>query len=179
MEQIFLFVDVDGVINTSINVDSQFLGTYQGMDLFGGPSPLAKAFLQAVDQAQHIKPFWMSSGWREHSNVWNRWAEVTPWIVGYPISFNKAKYVMDRYARQLSLDEIDDGKTIAVLYHSGNIPRIVWIEDGFPQSAILWAEQDSRVTLINTIHPSDPSLLGIQTWNIDSISQALNIKLDI
>jgi len=179
METVFLFLDIDGVVNTSVNADSQFLGTYQGRDLRGSPSPYVQPFLHAVDRAEHIKPFWMSSGWREHSNIWNRWAGIAPWAVGYPIDFAKARYVMGRYGKQLSLDEIDDSKTIAVLYHSGNTPKIVWIEDGFSQSAMTWAKLDPRVTLINTIHPEDLSLLGIQNWNIGLISQALNITLEI
>ena len=177
MEQIFLFLDIDGVVNTSINADSQFLGTYQDKDLRGSPSPLVKPLLKAIDQAEHIKPFWMSSGWREHSNIWNRWAGLASWTVGYPITFAKANYVIGRYRKQLELDEIDDSKTIAVIYHSGNTPKIVWIEDGFSQSAIAWAALDQRVNLINTVHPSDPLLLGIQAWNIESILESLDIKL--
>ncbi|PZO41501.1 MAG: hypothetical protein DCF19_09890 [Pseudanabaena frigida] len=178
MEQIFLFLDIDGVVNTSINADSQFLGTYQDKDLRGSPSPLVNPLLKAIDRAEHIKPFWISSGWREHSNIWNRWAGITPWTVGYPITFAKINYVISRYRKQLELDEIDDSKTIAVIYHSGNNPKIVWIEDGFSQSAIAWAALDRRVNLISTIHPSDPLLLGIQAWNIESILESLNIELE-
>jgi hypothetical protein len=86
---------------------------------------------------------------------------------------------MGRYGKQLKLDEMVDSKTIAVLYHAGNAPKIVWIEDGFEQSAIAWSKSDPRVTLINTIHPSDPSLLGIQSWNIELILESLNITLEI
>ena len=64
-----------------------------------------------------------------------------------------------------------------MIYHSGNAPKIVWIEDGFSQSAIAWSALDQRVNLINTVHPSDPLLLGIQAWNIESILESLDIKL--
>jgi DNA modification methylase len=177
MEQIFLFLDIDGVICTKIDSSSEFLGTYQEIDLFGTSPPLAKSFLQAVDRSKHIRPFWMSSGWQEHSIVWNFWAKTAPWTAGYPISCSNVQSIINKYGRQLSLDDMYDSKTIAVLHHSENANKIVWIEDGFEQSAIDWAEIDSRVTLIDTIHPSNPSLLGIQTWNIDVIFQSLGIGL--
>ncbi|CAN1211606.1 hypothetical protein TUMEXPCC7403_15490 [Tumidithrix helvetica PCC 7403] len=177
MEPVVLFLDIDGVVNTSINSRSQLLGTYQGRDLYGSPSPMVKPFLHDVDRAKHIKPIWMSSGWREHSNIWNRWAGIAPWTVGYPISFEKSRYITGKYGKQLTLDELEDGKTIAVLYHAGNAPKIIWIEDGFPESALTWAKLDTRVHLINTIHPSDPLLLGIQSWNIELILNALRAPL--
>jgi len=179
MEKTFLFLDIDGVINTSVNSLSQFLGTFQGKDLRGSPSPLVKPLLNAIDKAEHIQPFWMSSGWQQHSTIWNRWAGHAPWTVGYPITFAKANYIMGRYGKQLNLDEMVDSKTISVLYHAGNAPKIVWIEDGFEQSVIAWSKSDPRLTLINTIHPSDPSLLGIQSWNIKLILESLNITLEI
>jgi len=179
MEQIFLFLDIDGVVNTSLEYSrSKFLGKYQGRDLFGSPSPLAKSFLHAVDKANHIKPFWMSSGWQLNSNIWNCWAGISPWSIGYPISSDKIRSVIEKYQRQFALNEIDDTKTIAVLSHSENAQKIVWIEDGFPESAIIWVKSDRRTILIDTIHSSDASLLGIQAWNIGAIEQVLGITLE-
>ena len=114
MEQIFLFLDIDGVICTNIDSSSEFLGTYQEIDLFGTSPPLAKYFLQAVDRSKHIRPFWMSSGWQEHSIVWNLWAKIAPWTAGYPISCNNVKSIINKYGKQLSLDEMYDSNSCYV-----------------------------------------------------------------
>jgi hypothetical protein len=76
------------------------------------------------------------------------------------------------------LDDMEGRKTKAALWHSGTGSRVVWVEDGFQESALSWARMDSRVTLINTLHPSDPAQTGIHPWNIDTIKAALNLEFD-
>lgn len=177
MEKIMLFVDIDGVINVRSLGNSEFIGRYQGFDLYGSPVPMARRFLQIVDQADWIKPLWISWGWRKHAVLWNHWSKTRPWQTGYPISYREIKDVITNYPK-MSLDEIEDGKTLAAIWHSKKANKIVWIEDGFPSSAIAWAKADNRVTLIDTLHPSDMTQSGIQTWNIDKIEAALNLNLN-
>jgi hypothetical protein len=59
---------------------------------------------------------------------------------------------------------------------------VVWIEDGFSQSAKRWANEDTRVTLISTC-PYEARVrsdrIGIAGWNIDTIKTALNLSESI
>ncbi|MGK7891433.1 MAG: hypothetical protein AB4042_19055 [Leptolyngbyaceae cyanobacterium] len=179
MAKMVLFLDIDGVIHTRTNPGAELLGSHQGRCLYGSPSVFVKPLLQAIDRATSIKPFWLSSGWRQAANVWNQWADIKPWAMGYPISFRQAQFVLEQYRNQLILDEIEDGKAIAALYHAPQwAEQIVWIEDGFSEPATHWSTLDQRVTLIDTIHPSDPTLTGIQAWNIELIVETLAIRLD-
>ncbi|NEQ97333.1 MAG: hypothetical protein F6K30_11505 [Cyanothece sp. SIO2G6] len=178
MAKIVLFLDIDGVIHTRGNSGVELLGSHQGKPLHGCPSVFVKPLLQAIDRTTTIKPFWLSSGWRQAANVWNQWARISPWSIGYPLSFRQTQFVLGQYRKKLTLDEVEDAKTIATLYHSPQwADQIVWIEDGFSESAINWSRFDSRVILIDTTHLSDPDLTGIQAWNIELILQTLAISL--
>jgi hypothetical protein len=77
------------------------------------------------------------------------------------------------------LDDMEGHKTKAALWHSGTgSRRVVWVEDGFQETALAWARMDSRVTLISTLHASDPAQTGIHPWNIEAIKAALNLEFD-
>jgi len=177
MQEIVLFLDIDGVINVRGLYLSELIGCYQRFDLYACPVPLARQFMQALDRSESIKPFWMSKGWRKHATLWNQWAQTRPWRVAYPISFVQMRDVMAQN-RGFLLDEIEDSKTLAAIWHSRNATQVVWIEDGFPDSALAWAKRDSRVTLISTLHDSEPTQIGINAGNIDKILAALKLKLD-
>jgi hypothetical protein len=176
MPKIHLFLDIDGVINTRTQ-SAQFLSKYQGHDLHGFPVPLALPLLQAIDQADWIKPYWLSSGWQTHSIVWNQWAKTKIWPCAYPITAQQTRYIVSTSKLDPSIIAEKDGKTIAAIYHSKICEKIVWIEDGFPPSAIVWANQDPRVILIDTLHPTDYSLRGINDWNITQITESLELQL--
>ena len=88
--------------------------------------------MQAVDQADWIKPHWLSFGWQAHSIVLNEWAKTKNWPFAYPLTPQQTPYIFSASKLDDSIIAEGDGKTLAAIYHSKNCEKIVGSEDGFP-----------------------------------------------
>ncbi|QIZ69506.1 hypothetical protein [Oxynema aestuarii] len=184
MQKVFLFLSIDGVLNVTDSGTPQLLSTHMPAGLleesyegaYGFPVSLARSFLQAVDRAEWIEPIWFSAQWLENATVWNEWSATRHWRIGYPLSMRQMRGLVSIYPK-LNLEKFD-GKTLAAIWHAHDASRVVWIQESFDPCAIAWAAKDSRIHLIDTRHPSDPSYNGIQPWNIDGILSALSLELE-
>jgi len=136
---IFLFLDIDGVLNgVDLGADLEKVG-----DVWTRPIPNAVALLRAIDQERRLSPVWLSH-WGERSVAWNDYASTRHWPVGYPTN------------------DPDDGKPVAIQYylarHGYHNEPIIWVQDGFSDAEWAWAKQAS-VQLVDTTKEPLRSLL--------------------
>lgn len=173
MEQILLFLDIEGVLSVPGVELLEQLPHASAPSMY--PVQGAKQLLQTIDRSSWIEPFWISS-WGQESTVWNHWSDTRPWSWAYPLSLLQHF----RAKRQFTTDEMD-GKLLAARWHSRRSNnRVVWIEDGFSSAVKDWAAHDPKVQLIDTsafFHSSKKRCqTGIRQWNIDLIRDALSIQ---
>jgi hypothetical protein len=170
-EQILLFLDIQGVL-----CNPNYRSAVHDTDIAAGAVRGADALLSAIGWADWIEPMWISSLGKQ-AQGWNDWAQIQRWQVAYPLPDTQVLKARNAYPN------VTDGKCLAARWCSRRWRhRVVWIEDGFSQSAKRWANEDTRVTLISTC-PYEARVrsdrIGIAGWNIDTIKTALNLSESI
>lgn len=83
MEQILLFLDIEGVLSVPGVEPKEQLPHASAPNMY--PVQGAKQLLQTIDRSPWIEPFWISS-WGQESTVWNHWSDTRPWSWAYPLS---------------------------------------------------------------------------------------------
>lgn len=173
-EPILLFLDIEGVLSVVERATQEVVLNEQGFGIY--PVPGAKQFLQALDSAYWIKVMWISSHGKQAQLV-NDWAGTIRWPTAYRLS-----WLQEIFAHWKFADSRDVEKLLLIRWHSRQwAKRIVWIEDGFPDQAHIWAAEDDRVQLVDTRPIAYPGTRyywpsGIRTWNASYICRALDLS---
>ena len=131
-EQILLFLDVQGVLcrpHQRFDMNDMATEAVRG----------AEALISAIGWSDWIEPMWISSLGKQAQH-WNDWARTQRWAIAYPLPDAQFWKARDAYPTVM------DGKCLAARWCSRRWRhRIVWIEDGFSQTAKMWAKEDPRV----------------------------------
>lgn len=131
-----LLLDVDGVLNVPQAWPARSIGILMG-DLTFFPAEFARDFMEHA--WKNFDVFWLTS-WLLSANFIARWANLP----SAPVLHNRRSLKPGENWKAVAADEA----------FAGDARRVFWVEDGFTEDAIRWAEERGNVFLIET----DPNI---------------------
>ncbi len=159
MKKQIWFLDVDGVFNI-LQKHKERDPAFAVFKRTVWPIPMARYLLQAIVDNRYVHPVWLSC-WGDSSLLWNEYSLTPHFPVAYHISERQERHAKELYP-QFAHGRID-GKLIAAQYYLRRYPdrQAVWIEDGFANETIQWAQQQGHV-LIDTTQEAIREMLLVE-----------------
>lgn len=178
MKKTVLFLDVDGVfsIPNTVNKDERLtrLSLWDGHHMVCWPIPMYRELLYAIGIEKRLHPVWLSA-WGDAVHTLTNHAMTQAFPVAYPLSDRQMYYARQRFSGDISCI---DRKLIAAVYYLAkrrSYERVIWIEDGFAEETVDWA-QKSKVKLIDTTDDRIRSmLLAMHEMAVQDVMELLGI----
>jgi hypothetical protein len=148
-----LFLDIDGVFSipnvSDTNERRERIPIGDGHHIVCWPIPMYQQFLYTIGNEKRFHPAWLSA-WGDAAHALTNRAMTQAFPVAYPLSSRQLRYAWQRFPQE-GRERIDK-KLIAAVYYlrARRFNRVIWVEDGFTDETMQWAERSGNVRLIDT-----------------------------